>query len=803
MPALDLNRVVHYVSAPCGVGKTYAACQFIRDNRFHANHLYVAPSRTLIAETQKTLRGFGLDPMVITSDTNPNHAKASIVEFMNQAEDTGEILLITWNAYVDLPYLNRRENWQVIIDEVPQLDRFYGWRLPRNLTFLTDYLDVEDSAVNDKVARVTINDSVRLEERLEAVRDDVEELFREFFRDLLSHNKETFVDLESWNRLVESKTFSDDENLNRLFFISMLRPGAFHNAILLGANIRDSMVYHWLTRFHGYRFVEHAAIKSQLRSFPVDTGSRLMISYFIPRRHASKSLYQKTATTGVNLLDEMDRMALESFGSQPFLYVANNKRKSILDDQAKATKIPVVSHGLNRYGKFSNIYFSAALNREPRHFDMLKALGFDSEHVHAATAHEVLYQCVLRTSLRDPDSTATVHAIIPDEPSARRLAQLAGATEVKQLGSLYVPAPKPLTPTQKDQRHEARKIIDALSVPRIQPFSFINGDGWNLGTFLQSDLNDVTEPEESKGGNPFKCFVTLHRNPRAEHRQEFVSGGGSVHSFIAFLRGQHRAAIDTKEEAVLFNPCIFEPPQGADGYRRKDYFKSSSCMVLDFDDGDLSPEAFEKIFWSEAGRGRKRSFVICNSFSRCEAKPNKFRVILFYKKPATKLTQHVAVYDAIVARLQKNGYTAASAKLDPACKSGVQSFYLPCTNRAHQDWAFFVTRGTKTRDLERCAIDPAMYEKTAVVTCLIPRLAANSIVVANATPGNIDAITANLRSMNEGRNHEIFRTGLNLGRLGLSPNEIEAELNAVVGREPHMRKKIPGVIKSLRKYGRL
>jgi hypothetical protein len=41
-----------------------------------------------------------------------------------------------------------------------------------------------------------------------------------------------------------------------------------------------------------------------------------------------------------------------------------------------------------------------------------------------------------------------------------------------------------------------------------------------------------------------------------------------------------------------------------------------------------------------------------------------------------------------------------------------------------------------------------------------------------------------------------------LSRLGLSPNEIEAELNAVVGSEPHMKRKIPGVIRSLRKYGR-
>ena len=35
----------------------------------------------------------------------------------------------------------------------------------------------------------------------------------------------------------------------------------------------------------------------------------------------------------------------------------------------------------------------------------------------------------------------------------------------------------------------------------------------------------------------------------------------------------------------------------------------------------------------------------------------------------------------------------------------------------------------------------------------------------------------------------MFMTGLNLSRLGLSPNEIEAELFALVGGEPHMRKK--------------
>jgi hypothetical protein len=224
-------------------------------------------------------------------------------------------------------------------------------------------------------------------------------------------------------------------------------------------------------------------------------------------------------------------------------------------------------------------------------------------------------------------------------------------------------------------------------------------------------------------------------------------------------------------------------------------------MVLDFDNGNLSPEEFERIFWHDAGRGRK-SFLICNSFSRCEAKANKFRVVMFYKRPALSLDHHAAVHDAIARRLEKYGYTEESTCLDPGCKSGNQSFYVPCTNRAHPEWAFFRTYGTRTRELEKYAIDPVELGKAALVTPMVPRLATNSIVVTNTTPEKIEAATATLRSMNKGRNHEIFMAGLALSRLGLSPSEIATELNAVVGKEPHMRKKIPGVIKSLGRCGR-
>ena len=55
--------------------------------------------------------------------------------------------------------------------------------------------------------------------------------------------------------------------------------------------------------------------------------------------------------------------------------------------------------------------------------------------------------------------------------------------------------------------------------------------------------------------------------------------------------------------------------------------------------------------------------------------------------------------------------------------------------------------------------------------------------------------------MTEGRHPEVFDAGMRLCLLGLSQGEIEAALYAAVGPEAHMQKKVPDVIKSLKKYG--
>jgi len=128
-------QTIYYAGGPCGTGKSYAACEYISRNLMQSNYLYVVPSLILVDEINQMLSGFGIKATVITSNTHRS-VKSAIIKHMNGIKDDfGKVLLITWQAYVDLPYYNRRLDWQVIVDEVPQLDRYYPLALPRHLNY--------------------------------------------------------------------------------------------------------------------------------------------------------------------------------------------------------------------------------------------------------------------------------------------------------------------------------------------------------------------------------------------------------------------------------------------------------------------------------------------------------------------------------------------------------------------------------------------------------------------------------------------------------------------------------------------
>ena len=175
---------------------------------------------------------------------------------------------------------------------------------------------------------------------------------------------------------------------------------------------------------------------------------------------------------------------------------------------------------------------------------------------------------------------------------------------------------------------------------------------------------------------------------------------------------------------------------------------------------------------------------------------------MFYKRPALSLAEHEAVLHNIISRLEINRYPLEDIKLDSACQSGIQSFWLPCTNKKHQEWAFFIQKGTKTADIRKYGIDPELYSRTVAV----PDQQASPLGTSKRLPPareEIDKITEMFRFLSEDRHVPFLRVGLKLYDKGLPIVDVERELQAILPSDPKKKRWVKDAIRSIKVYRRL
>ena len=312
---------------------------------------------------------------------------------------------------------------------------------------------------------------------------------------------------------------------------------------------------------------------------------------------------------------------LKEFGSNPMIYVKNNDRVTVFDELENATQLPVVSNGLNAYQDFTRIYITAALNRSPEHIGMLNNLVISSEMCRRSTAHNAFNQCISRTAIRDPISTEILTAVVPDRAAALELARVTGAKHVSKIGSIDVAKPPPFTVPERKKRIKFTKIQDLFLSP---------GKSRPVRPLKDKNANSADDPT-------MVCAVTFHKKIDTAYPDDHSTDELSIQSFIQRLKTMSKAPLRKRDEGSFFNAADFDHQLSGVGYRTIANFVSPSFMALDFNSGELSPDRFVEIFDTKAGRGRKVPFVICNSFGRKPGDLNRFRVILFYKKPAKSI----------------------------------------------------------------------------------------------------------------------------------------------------------------------
>ncbi len=605
----------HFVSAPCGSGKSWAACQFIAGKRYQ-NFVYVAPTVRLLKEIEERLQQHGVPTDLITNETH-TFVLQSIVEYLKGTRGgIGRVLLITHQAYFQLPYFYRREDWQVIIDEVPQVDEFESYRLPRTGRLLTRYLAPCQTLKDSALYRLVPKDQGQLKRYLKGPRDDGEEAVRGVFMDALSPMKDVFITRKSWAALNAAGTTADVQ----VPILSMLNGAAFKGTVLLGAELEHSLLSRHLQNL-GVEFKPHKEIRRRLRytNYPDQLGKRLMVEYYIKDRSYSKSLRDSKGPDGRTVGASMDDALTEAVGSDPFLLVCNKDYRGRLRHLKGCKPILTISHGLNAYEDATTLVFMAALNRKPDAIRMLAALGLSMESIRRSTVYEILHQAVMRTNLRVAVSTKPVRVIVPDRFSSDFLVDRFGTTNVKHIAApnYQVRAPA-LSGSQRKQRLKYKQTVDAI-------FAGQHEERNSLSSIRnRSRRNRVPAPPPA---NLPMLMLTLQKERFAQVAAEFRVLTGSAVELVDALKWCASTVQTSKDKGELYQLTEFDPTRDPRGYRRQKNFKASYGLILDFDNGSLSPAEFERLFWQHAPRHCRWSFMICNSFSRSSSEPNKFRVV--------------------------------------------------------------------------------------------------------------------------------------------------------------------------------
>lgn len=714
------KKQIQYVDGLCGSGKSHNVIQYIKKNKIMAPKVILAvPSIILANQFYKDMQSVGISNVfIINSETVPVVSGAIIekIKEINQLEFG--VIIITQQAFPNIPYFQDKHQWTLIVDEIPSIDSFYAPSLPYNKTKLADFIEIEEQ-ITPNLYRMKLVDEKVAADFLKRNHDDIDVVVKPIIKDMVNHH-ELFVDKENWDNLVLNNHITDDSEFdyqygnqaNKLFCLSMLKPEiffGFRRVIMMGANFTQSLLHKYWSEYKGIQFSVFDHVQNGLRYSTHNNGKRLVIKYL---QEAKWSKCQRNKQeNGISKADYYDNLVNEFFKGKPMpLYVTNNDR---IESAIKGVKIPVIAHGLNKYDTYTGIYFSPALNRTPKHTSMLNDLGIDSVYLDRAQSHEIAYQSIMRTAIRNPLSNAIVEVVVSDQSTAESIARLFPGCSIGLING-GVRKVIGLSSSERRSKSKLKKLEEILYINQYYSKSdtnYLNIASCNtLNTNLSTDCVDVSgavsEPNIS---------LSLTSNLYDPAPQNFEV---SRSDFIKTLKGVYTNNIITvKKSQGLFNGSTYDEETSRKCLQD---IKYSSFVLVDIDDGDLSPEEFSRIF----GKDYKHSHILMNSFSRKEETPNRYRALFFITEKVTdEVYRDIHAYirnivkkygylsphsDADRVKILEKNPNAKFSGLDMGKTHTASYFFLPCQVKGREEWSFFKKiLMTNAAETDRYSINPA------------------------------------------------------------------------------------------------
>jgi hypothetical protein len=664
----------NYIDGLCGSGKTHAISSYIDKNKSRSKNIICVPTSVLVGEYAKTLPyAKPIDNQLLSGF---NTVQQMLLHNISAINKIGYGTIITTQAsFNNNAFFEDKKSWNLIIDEIPAIDAYSELSLPYHHSIFSDYIDVDttNALYSDLYPLSLSKKGINV---LNQSHDDVNGVFKKLMSQI-QDGKMVYTYKSSYHKVLSNIVDNDESDgtasqFNKLHFLSLTTPkqyDGFNRTIIAGAHFTQSMLYGYFTTKHNVNFEVFEPIQKHLR-YQQHTNKTINIMYQ-QTHNASKRSRDYVTSSGITSGEYMEADINKYMSDKgDFLFVVNNDYVSKTKINGK--QIPVISHGINSYSSYTNIAFTASLNRKPIHTKMLiDATQLDNTYINRASCHEISYQCVMRTALRDPSNSTPINIIVTDKENAENLARCFESCDVT-IGALFGMGTKIKKAPSFNRQHrtselklKTNKIVNGIKTMSPTSDFFISTCG---------DISKYNYVEYTNFDSRIELISQLKHN--------------LTHSYVT-----------TKNQEILFNLT-----QYTDNKRGLANSARNCGIILDIDNGDMSVEDVKNVFTKA-----NLSFLVFSTFST--GLKQSYRVIVWidrnvdndeYKK-CHKFLRDLCAKEGFLHSKTQVERNDILAKNPNAKFSGIDNskchtesfFYLPAKVIGREDAAFFYKHNCK------------------------------------------------------------------------------------------------------------
>jgi len=627
-----------------GAGKTYAYASIAVERAIaKRNTIIISPTVKLLTETEDVIRSLHASGRIVKfhgDDGNDAPVTKRVLAYLKNHALPGDVLLITQQCFLNLPYFHYKSKWSLLVDEDIPVFISETLNLPDNHNLVTGHIELGEAGPN--YARVKISDRTGLKRIVDnKSKDQVWVSLQPMCSLLLQDDCECYVNAKQLNALKH-----DLKSKGQLTVYAFRKPDrflGFDGVTIASAWFEDSLTYHHWKNL-GVNWQEDDEVKRSILRPVHPENPRLTIFYGYEGRN-SKNLRNRLEKQGnTDLRDAIERL----MGGEPFLWVENKDRAdtSVLRRCENGVPLPPVSAGLNGYSHYRNAAVLIATNYDPGQSEILKqVVGFDGEKQSRAMVGN-LYQAFMRTALRRDEIEDDAKWVVPCLEEAQLLSERFPGSVVRSLGIAPLPNRKAGRPRKHASNDDRKRDYERR---RKDELTRSVGFARNLAPELLERVVFLDQQDE----NTYKSIGHFVRDFRGSyfktwHETDPLCITMTESKFISFLKERFKDIYLQKNDIPCIAGALFDPAlTNNKNTRYEGNVALSRGIWIDIEDGDLTPKLFEQAFPTI-------SFVAYSTFRHTKQKP-RFRIYIPTDRPML-FEESIAIYHKIRYSLKTQGW---------------------------------------------------------------------------------------------------------------------------------------------------